>query len=78
MNIYTVSMPFAGTVTKSIEANSEEEAIDNFLNNAPNLIDRDIEVEWDYYEHLTEGNVIHVWNSDVTVELEYEDEEDIE
>lgn len=66
MKRYNVSIPIAGTITFNVEAEDEKEAIEKAWDEP---ID-DGELEYELYEHLTEGNVRHFWNNDIEVEEE--------
>ena len=66
MSKYIVSIPIAGTITFNVEAENEEDAIEKAWDES---ID-DGELEYELYEHLTEGNVRHFWNNDIEVEEE--------
>lgn len=60
---YYVTMPFAGSVSMTIEAESEEEAINNFQAEFDKLDDGindpNIEVELNFHEKMHEGNVAY-------------------
>jgi hypothetical protein len=66
MKKYYVEVPVAGYMGIEVEAESEEEAIENALSLDWN--DEDI-MELDKYEKLMEGNVCHVWHSRATASL---------
>lgn len=76
MKRYSVRMPVFGFVEATVEANSKEEALSNFYDIEPDdfetmLDDERINhYEWDYYEKITSGNVLHVPQNSVVVEEE--------
>lgn len=56
MATYEVILPIAGYVLVEVEANSEQEAIDNAFSSE--ITTNEIE-EWDTYHHIVQGNVCH-------------------
>jgi len=79
MRNYTVQMPFAGTVTISVQAENKEEAIKEFYKkasgisfNSEKLTEINADAEFDYYETLIEGNVCNIYNTKVEVTNEGE------
>ena len=77
MKEYNVTMPFAGTMSIIVEAETEEEAKEKFYEQVNrtdislhfNDIDKiGAETEWDFYEKLLEGNFCYVWNTRMEIE----------
>lgn len=77
-NEYLITMPFAGTISTTIEAESEEQAKELFhekLNKINNFLD-DKEMnengfqidECDIYEKIVEGNVCYVWQQKMSID----------
>ena len=82
--VFFVEVPFAGTLSTYVTAESEEEAIQKALDDGvrfesirmSGLWELD---EWDVYEHLFEGNVSYVDRIDAHAEESNEfDPEDLE
>ncbi len=64
MREYLVSIPIAGSITYTVEADSEEEAIDQ----AWNTDTCDGVLEWEALNHVVDGNVCYAPCNEVTVE----------
>lgn len=81
---YTVTMPFTGTATRTIEAESKEAAIEIFLstsniNIASQRNEADAEVlEIQFTEIISQGNFFHGCQNEVEVECFGEEEEEEE
>jgi len=77
MRQFTVAMPFTGVAYKTIEAETEEEAIEKFLDNTslpigPSDGKDDAEVEeWDFCERVVGGNVFYGVRNEVEVTEDY-------
>ena len=70
MNIYNITLPLTGIIYKTVEADSEEEAIRLAMEES--TLD-DIE-EWDTHRKIVSGNVFYgVLNE---MEIEKEDDEE--
>jgi hypothetical protein len=65
MTKYIITIPIAGYVTMSVEAENEEDAIDEAFQEA-SLDDID---EWDVYSQIVEGNILHAPQNSVEVEV---------
>lgn len=71
--VFFVEVPFAGTLSTYVVAESEEDAIQKALDDdvrfesikMSGLWELD---EWDVYEHLFEGNISHVDRIDAVAE----------
>lgn len=61
---YTVEMPIAGSAWLVVDADSEEEAIEAFW---AKIEVEEPTIEWDYHEHIVEGNVCHASTNSVSV-----------
>lgn len=67
MKEFTVTMPFAGAITVTVEAENEKQARQKFYEKVEQVtfwnsseIDRiSADVEWDFYEKMGSGNVRH-------------------
>jgi hypothetical protein len=79
MKLYTITKPFAGYVTKAVEADSEEEAIAKFnelvwqlefKDNVLNLVDH---IEYDFYDKVVEGNICYLDHHEMEIEIQNED-----
>lgn len=77
MKSYLITMPFAGSVTMSVDADNEEHAKGIFYDRMGdfNMIDWkglhkiDAEIdEWDFYQKITSGNVLHVPCNEMSIE----------
>lgn len=82
--VFFVEVPFAGTLSTYVVAESEEDAIQKALDDGvrfesikmSGLWELD---EWDVYEHLFQGNVTYVDHVDATAEESDEfDPEDLD
>lgn len=68
---FWVTMPIAGSVALEVEADSEEEAIENFYTayeKTKGLEDRSVEYNWEFYEKMHNGNVAYYEHWEVEVE----------
>ena len=69
---YLVTMPFAGAVTMQVEANNEDEAKEkfheDFFNLKGGLNNLTIDADWEFYEQMHEGNVVHYQHWEVEIE----------
>lgn len=63
---YLVTIPIAGSITHSVEANSEEEAIKLALDMDP----REGDLTWEPFEKLVEGNICHAPLNEIEVQLD--------
>jgi len=63
---YQVTMPIAGSVSLEVEAENPKAAIEAFWDhpNIPHEPD-----EWDFVEHVCEGNVCYAMQMNVDVQL---------
>lgn len=64
---YLVSIPIAGAIHLTVEASSEEEAKDAAWEKLNEEGESAGDVEWEYMDHLTEGNVCHAPLNDIEV-----------
>jgi hypothetical protein len=66
MREFSVSIPIAGRVIYSVNAESEEAAIeaawDKFNEGGVDSAD---DIEWEAFDHITEGNICHAPYNDV-------------
>jgi hypothetical protein len=65
MTTYGISMPITGFIYKEVEADSEEEAKNEF--HKLELKTEDIE-DWDIHDHIVKGNVFYGQLNDVTID----------
>lgn len=76
MKVYNVRMPIAGFIDVTVGAESKEEALDKFYDinvyDLETMLDKGIinHYEWDYYEIIVGGNVLHVTQNKVSIEEE--------
>lgn len=56
MMIYNVTVPIAGHVTIKVEAESEEEAIEQALDST---VSEDNEIQWELLERFNDGNICY-------------------
>src|SRR5882757_9639110 len=63
---YRVSIPIAGSVTVFVEALDEEEAIERAWEKVG---DDDADVAWECHEKICEGNLLHVSQNEIEVDL---------
>jgi hypothetical protein len=69
MKTWTVLLPIAGTLSISgIEAETEEEAIEKAFEIPYDEKAHDL--EWEQFEHLTQGNVLYPSTNDASAEEE--------
>lgn len=59
MKTYIVSIPIAGQIHVEVEGDSEEGAIKSAWNKIDEMGPDAGEVEWEFFETLTTGNVLH-------------------
>lgn len=73
---YTITMPFTGTITRTVVAESEEQAKDEFLETTglTDLINGEADGVWEFCEAIVEGNVFY----GVQREMEIEEGEEVE
>lgn len=69
MKTYRVTLPIAGTMVVTVEANSENDAIEKALEVA-DCSDNDAIVELNPYRILCEGNMLHVSDNEAYAEVE--------
>jgi hypothetical protein len=71
---YSVAVPISGVIYVTVEADSEEEAIELAL------MSSDINVDniktWDAHRHLVQGNVCYADLAEATAEVCYDPTED--
>lgn len=72
MKEYIIKMPVTGLLVRTVNANSEEEAIEKFHNEV--TID-DIET-WESHEQIVKGNVFYGVQNEMEIECEDLDEEE--
>ena len=71
---WDVSLPMSGKLFVTVEAESEEDAIEKALNSD---LTTDMLEEWEAHEKICEGNVCHAVHWDAEAELAFgEDEEE--
>ena len=66
-----VSMPFVGRLSLEVEAETEEEALEAFYNTVDGLDTEGADVQWNFYEHVIEGNV---WCAEESSDVQFEGE----
>ncbi len=64
---YFVTMPVAGSASAEVEAESQEAALESLIDLFSSDPDA-VEVTWEFYERLVEGNVCHAKPSRAYVE----------
>lgn len=64
MKTYEVTLPIAGIAFMTVQANSEEEAIDIALGE---VSQDDIE-EWEAYRKISSGNVLYIRQNEASAE----------
>ncbi len=69
---YTIRMPFTGVAIKTIEAETEEEAIEKFHDG---VTSDDFE-QWDCIEEIVGGNVFYGIQNEMEIEVEEIEDED--
>lgn len=73
---FSISMPFAGVIYATVEAESKEEALEKFYERDDHELEASMKngdidhYEWSYYEKICSGNVCHVSPSEMTLEEE--------
>ena len=72
MNKYNITMPFAGHVSMEVEAENKDQVVEKFYEMFDSLPEglrsREIDVEWDFYQSLSTGNVSHVSQDEMEIE----------
>jgi hypothetical protein len=73
LKVFTVVMPFTGIAVREIEAETEEQAIEKFLEDStfPSMqrtTETDVEIEgWEFHEQIVGGNVFYGMQNEVEV-----------
>lgn len=71
---FTVSIPFAGYMSKTVIANSEKEAKEKFYEAASDIrfeietLEKMDGIEWEFYEKLVQGNVCYTYYTQMEIE----------
>jgi len=71
MRKYEVVMPFTGSAYMEVEAETAEQAKEKFWETAELIVDTkatNVDVEIEFTEHVTRGNVCYAVLSEVSVE----------
>lgn len=68
MKTYNVSIPIAGAIHVQVDAEDEQRATEAAWAKIDNEGPAAGDVEWEYLECITEGNVCHVWYNEIDVE----------
>lgn len=71
---YDVCLPISGTIIVTVDADSEEEAIQNALDSDDLIIDN-IE-SWTAHEHIVQGNIFYGERNDAEADLAFGEEEE--
>ena len=67
MKTYCVSIPIAGAIHIEVEAASSEEAKEKAWEKINKDSEKAGEVEWEFFDHITEGNVCSAPLNDIEV-----------
>lgn len=74
MKSYTVTMPFAGAIILTVDAENEEAAKEAFYQQSENISfdaksiqEVNADIEWEFYEKMSSGNVRHYHHSEVDI-----------
>lgn len=67
MNKYIVSVPLTGAIHVEVEAASAKEAKERAWDKINELGDKAGEVEWEFHNQVTEGNVCHAVLNEIEV-----------
>jgi hypothetical protein len=85
MKNYQITMPFTGYAVRTIEANSKEEALQQFNDDTIMSVDLNggnVEhIEWDFTRTIVQGNVFYGIQNEMDIEVvdgEDEDEDEDE
>ena len=70
---YDVSLPITGVIIVTVEADSEDEAVQKAFESDQLVLDN-IE-SWSPHEKIVEGNIFHGERNDVDVDLAHGEEE---